>query len=440
MLALIGGTRWVDPAITYSFPDQTLDYTGAPSRYGSGELTSGFAQLNGEQQDAVERAAGLIMQYSQLTLTEVTGAQGAADVRIAVSNTPTTAWAYYPSSSGTGGDAWFNGASGYYTNPKIGTYGNHTFMHELGHSLGLKHGHDNSGYGALDAAHDQMAYSVMTYKSHTGSNGGSYSNEYYGYAQTYMAFDIAGLQALYGVNWDTNSGASTYEFSSTTGEMSINGVGQGRAGSNRIFLTIWDGGGEDTIDLGNFANDVTGDMAPGGYLSFSSIQKAQLGAGIYADGNVYFALAPNGKKQAMIENLITGDGVDTIHGNKADNVINTGGKNDVIYGMGGADTLLGGGGRDKIIGGPGDDIIDGGIGRDWLKGAKGADVFILNDRSSKDVIMDFEVGVDLIDVPDNNLATLTLSNTGHLTVEYDGAMMILRHVDSGDATLGDLLA
>ena len=55
-------------------------------------------------------------------------------------------------------------------------------------------------------------------------------------------------------------------------------------------------------------------------------------------------------------------------------------------------------------------------------------------------IMDFEVGVDLIDVPDNNLATLTLSNTGHLTVEYDGAMMILRHVDSGDATLGDLLA
>ena len=440
MLALIGSSKWSETSLTYSFPDATLDYTGAPSSYGSGELTAGFAQLAANQQEAANRAFDMISAYTGMTFAEVTGPQGTADIRLATSNVPTTAWAYYPSSNSVGGDAWFNGANGYYGNPKIGTYGFHTFMHELGHSIGLKHGHDNSGYGSLDAAHDQMAFSVMTYKSHTGSTGASYSNEYYGYAQTYMAYDIAAFQALYGVDWDTEAGDSTYTFSQTTGEMSINGVGQGAAGSNRIFRTIWDGNGNDTIDLSNYGNDVTGDMAPGQYLDFSAIQTAQLAAGVYADGNVYFALAPNGKKQAMIENIITGSGEDSIRGNKADNTIDLGGKHDEAFGMGGDDVLLGGGGRDRLIGGPGDDRLDGGIGRDWLKGAKGADVFVLNETSSKDIVLDFELGVDLIDVPDNGLASLGVSNTGHLTVEYADAMLILRHLDPGDALLVDLLA
>ena len=45
MLALIGSSKWSETSLTYSFPDAALDYTGAPSSYGSGELTAGFAQL-----------------------------------------------------------------------------------------------------------------------------------------------------------------------------------------------------------------------------------------------------------------------------------------------------------------------------------------------------------------------------------------------------------
>jgi len=177
----------------------------------------------------------------------------------------------------------------------------------------------------------------------------------------------------------------------------------------------------------------------GGSVAFSPIQTAQLSGGIYADANLYLAVSPNNKKAGLIENITTGKGIDTIEGNKTSNTIETGGKSDYIYGGGGDDFLFGGGGRDHIVGGPDDDVIDGGIGRDLLKGSGGADTFILNERSSKDVVVDFMIGVDIIDVPDVNLASLTVSNTGHLTVEYQGAQLILRHLDTGDATLGDLI-
>lgn len=438
MLALVGTSKWNSNALTFSFPDQTSDYTGSPGSYGSGELTSGFTSLNAAQKTAARTAFDLIEEYTPLTITEITGAQGSADMRLAQSAVPSTAWAYYPGSN-TGGDSWFGTGSSYYTNPARGTYAGHTFLHEIGHAVGLKHGHDNSGYGSLDNATDQMPYSVMTYSSYAGSGGGGYTNEYYGYAQTYMIFDIAALQAIYGVNWSTRSDATTYTWSSTTGEMSVNGVAQGAPASNRVFSTIWDGGGDDTIDLSNYSNDITGSIAPGSYLSFSQMQTAQLGAGIFADGNVYMALAPDNKKKAYIENLITGQGDDFVFGTTKANSMEGRGGSDRLEGKGGDDILSGGGGRDLLIGGPGDDILFGGIGKDSLKGSGGADIFQMDDRSGKDVAVDFVLGMDRVDVPDNNLATLITSNTAHLTIEYMGSWMILRGLNPGDATLNEIL-
>jgi len=272
-----------------------------------------------------------------------------------------------------------------------------------------------------------MSYSVMTYKSHSSSFGSSYSNEYYGFAQTYMVYDIAAAQALYGVNWSTQNTDSTYTWSGVTGQMSINGQGQGAPASNRVFSTIWDAGGVDTIDLSNYHQGTSGDISPGSYLSFSTIQKAQVASGIWADGNVYFALSPeNSQKKAYIENLITGAGDDFIFGNKSHNEITTMGGLDKVHGRGGHDKISGNGGKDFLIGGPGADTLDGGLGADTLKGGSGADVFILKNGSGKDIIKDFVKGVDFIDVPDTNLATLTSSNTGHLTVDYNGNWSVLR--------------
>lgn len=442
MRALIYGRAWGSKELTYSFTDSTADYTSGAYANRT-ELENGFKPFNAAQKAAAVRAFSLIESYTNLKFTEVTDAQGQgeADIRMAGSGAPSTAWAYYPSKSPVGGDVWINSASAHYSNPRVGTYGNHTFQHEIGHALGLKHGHDSSGYGALDAAHDHMAYSVMTYKSYQGHTTGGYTNEYYGYTQTYMAYDIAALQAIYGINWETNNTDSTYTFSRTTGETFINGVSVNAPASPRIFSTIWDGGGVDTIDLSNYDENVTADMRSGGAIHFSQIQTAQLTAGKYADGNIFMAIAPEESKRAMIENLTTSSGNDKIKANRADNRIEAGSGNDDVITFGGDDFLFGGDGNDRLSAGAGKDRLDGGLGRDTLKGGGGReqDVFVLDEHYGRDVAVKFDLGIDKVDVPNVADATLLTSNTGWLTVEYHGAWMILRGHKMGDAALEDLV-
>lgn len=64
----------------------------------------------------------------------------------------------------------------------------------------------------------------------------------------------------------------------------------------------------------------------------------------------------------------------------------------------GDDTILGGSGDDTFTGGTGDDVIDGGAGNDILIGNGGADAFVFDADSGDDVIVDFEAGVDTIDI------------------------------------------
>lgn len=60
---------------------------------------------------------------------------------------------------------------------------------------------------------------------------------------------------------------------------------------------------------------------------------------------------------SYIENVVGGDGNDTIDGNSDPNVLDGGAGNDEIYGGDGEDTLIGGAGDDTLIGGAGDDTF-----------------------------------------------------------------------------------
>jgi Ca2+-binding RTX toxin-like protein len=71
---------------------------------------------------------------------------------------------------------------------------------------------------------------------------------------------------------------------------------------------------------------------------------------------------------------------------------------DVITGTSGNDFLFGGRRGDKIDGGAGDDRIDGGGGKDYLTGGAGADTFVFIADGRNDFIMDFQDGLDLIDL------------------------------------------
>ena len=85
-----------------------------------------------------------------------------------------------------------------------------------------------------------------------------------------MMYDIAALQTLYGANYTTNAGDTVYKWNPTTGQKSINGVGQGAPAGNKIFMTIWDGGGHDTYDFSNYTTNLTVDLTPGGWTTTST--------------------------------------------------------------------------------------------------------------------------------------------------------------------------
>ena len=123
----------------------------------------------------------------------------------------------------------------------------------------------------MPAHRDSMEYTVMSYSSYAGASpSDGYMNETWGFAQSLMMYDIAALQHLYGADYSTQSGNTVYSWSDITGQMSINGVGQGTPGDNRILLTVWDGGGTDTYDFSNYVTPVEVDLRPGEWTTTST--------------------------------------------------------------------------------------------------------------------------------------------------------------------------
>ncbi|WP_256808960.1 M10 family metallopeptidase C-terminal domain-containing protein [Bradyrhizobium sp. Bra64] len=352
---LLSGIKW-SGTITYSFPDASSDYANPYTGGSSEPTTSGFASAPTQMQAAINYAIGLILGYTNASI-QYAGTNG-ADIMIAQSPAANpTSYAYYPGNYASGGDIWF-GTQYNYSLAALGNYYFTTALHELGHALGLKHSQETGGVAnvAVPSAHDDSEYTVMSYRSYVGASTTSgYTNEAYGYPQTYMANDILALQTMYGANYTTQGGTTVYTWSATTGQEFINGVGQpadngGAGGSaNRIYETIWDGGGVDTYDLSNYTTNLSINLNPGASSVFSSVQLANLGNGHYASGNVYNAYLYNSDARSYIDNAIGGSGNDTIVGNAISNALNGGNGNDTLTGGGGNDTLTGGSGSDKAV-------------------------------------------------------------------------------------------
>jgi serralysin len=372
--------------LTYSFPTGTAEYSGYAA-------VNGFSSFNTTQQTAVRSILTNVASFSNLTFTETTGSGAILRYAEASSinytnnsavatytglHTINTAEATPPELAYNGtapfspsyaqGDSWYNPSG--YNNPVRGSFQYAAgIMHETGHNLGLKHGHvTQSGHGVtfptLPSNHDSYEYSVMTYRQFPGDNA-SNSDNALDHPTTYMQDDIAALQYMYGANYGATAqnGNTTYTWSPTTGEQSINGVRQQNAPyRNYVLMTVWDGGGNDTYDFSNYTTNLSVDLNPGAWTtldtSASHLQRADLGnngsggAEYFAHGNIANALIdPNHPTEtaSLIENAYGGSGSDRIVGNAANNV---------LYGNAGNDTISGGSGDDYMDGGAGIDTID----------------------------------------------------------------------------------
>lgn len=267
-------------------------------------------------------------------------------------------------------DGAFNtGRTDYYNaqSNKAGGSGFLTFLHEIGHALGLNHPFDgDTTFPGVERGNDQDVgdqefsqsyYTVMSYVDafHDVWHG----DASFGAAATPMAFDIAAIQAMYGPNMTTALGNNVYALPS-------------QIGKGAYFACIWDAGGKDTISAARATHGSTIDLRAatlkdgdggGGYLS------AQL-TDTYADlGLTFNAIELQGG--LYIANGVT---IESAIGSAFD---------DEIWGNDAANRIIGGRGVDQIWGG------------------KGADTFVIRkeDLDGKgDNLFDFRTGTDTIDI------------------------------------------
>ena len=238
------------------------------------------------------------------------------------------------------------------------SYGFHTLMHEIGHSLGLAHPHSSVVNGITTLTTDYLAtvnlgfdklgfvitsgsdmnkeyFTVMSYDDISPATGGDT------FAQTPMILDVIALQGAYGEGIGSSGSVNDT-------------IAPGSTGGVVAYRTYFDTGGLDLIDLKNYAT--------GAYLHMgAAISAAAHPVGVsmsMADNKLMTSGGDPGSLRWFygdFENASGSPGADLIVGNVGNNSIS---------GNEGNDSLNGGDGRDTLTGGPGNDVLDGGLGVD----------------------------------------------------------------------------
>lgn len=280
-------------------------------------------------------AWGNVLDLQFLELDESSGAAG--DLRIGYTSlgmdVSQLGYTYAPSNSLQGGDVWLNAqlSGGLYGSFTAGSLSSYAVLHELGHALGLKHPHAASMFNevVLDSAADTLFNTVMSY--YAAPDVVLAADAIDSLPGGPMALDIASLQTLYGANTASHAGDDTYRYDA----------------SGMSLQTLYDPGGIDTIEVMG-ERDAQVDLRPGAWST--------IGLPVTLDGDPPVTHASIMiYATSLIENVLGGEGDDSLLGNAAANLLDGGAGSDTLNGGRGSDTLAGGAGMDKLIGGAGAD-------------------------------------------------------------------------------------
>ncbi|GAA4040990.1 serralysin family metalloprotease AprA [Sphingomonas rosea] len=397
--------------ITYSFLDKApTGLYNSPKEAYLGGTVEGFMPFTAAQRDAAKAALVLWDDLIAPRFVEKNGA-GAADILFMNTNTgPGQASAFTPFLNGGSGkynkiqgDIFVNQDEGSNFDLANGGYGQTTLVHELGHTIGLSHtgdynaSDDTNGDGVPDPItygndaeffQDTYQFSIMSYFSHAYSGAFGYVNwatgGYFQTPQTPMVHDIAAVQAMYGADLTTRTGDTVYGFNSTA-DRSVYDFSQNK----NPFLSIYDAGGNDTLDLSGFTGGrITLDLRPGAFSSGYSY-----GDKVALDKALGISLT-QAQWNALYDGLLTGNpGFLSDNIGIAYNTIIENGRTGA-----GNDALLGNDVANRLDAGAGNDVLNGGKGNDTLIGGAGSDRFVIADTGGIDKILDFETGKDKLDL------------------------------------------
>ncbi len=240
-----------------------------------GQSMTDFREMTDAQKDAVRRAFDYYSKIINVTFREVAG-NGTGNINLGSNQqTGSAGYANPPNASGVKDKAFLflahNAATNSAPGMQEGGYGYTTVLHEIGHTLGLKHpGNYNAGGGGtpgpyLPTAEDNHQFSMMSYNANNSTRGAN--------ASSAMLYDVAALQYLYG----TKANSST----ATDGVFNF-------AANEKALRTLWSNTGADRIDLTNLRHGSDVDLNAG---AFSNINKTGPTESTVHSGNNNVALA-----------------------------------------------------------------------------------------------------------------------------------------------------
>lgn len=335
--------EWTTNVITFAFP------TIASGMYGFGEL-AGFTVSDAGTQTMMRIALQLwddliSPNFREMADVGLIDVWDEADIEIGFTDTDIGyAHTYFPDAGTVWLSSDFGSGSGInnLVGAPVGSYGFSTYVHELGHALGLDHMGEYDEGGPF-AYQDSTVYTIMSYFGPGAPGSGQVAQADWEDAagdfwevQTPQLNDIMTIQSMYGSSTTTRTGDTTYGFNSNVTGL-VQAVFDFTHNPNPV-VTLFDSAGIDTLDLSGWDSRSQISLLSGTFSSANAMTN-----------NIAIAYS------ATIENAVGGAGNDEIIGNPSANDLAGGGGNDYLNGGGGNDTLAGGTGTNVLNGDAGTD-------------------------------------------------------------------------------------